>query len=113
MIDKEVSKQKFDVLMNKEIKLDRCPVCGANGEIVVLMPWYGQTGAKVRCTKCKHSTKIFDIHSHFYCVETKSLGTPILEKSLARGIRAAMQSWNSRSNTEEKGGEGRWQGILI
>lgn len=85
MIAKDISKQKFDVLMSKGIELDRCPICGANGEIVVLLPWYGNTGEKVRCSKCKYSTKIFDIHSHFYCAETKTLGTPILEKSLMRG----------------------------
>lgn len=104
MIAKEVSKYKFETLMNKGIKLDLCPKCGASGEIVVLMPWYGQTGAKVHCTKCKYSTKVFNIHSHFHCAETKSLGTPILEKSLVRGIRAAMQSWNSSKVFEQKGG---------
>ena len=104
MTAKEVSKQKFDVIMSKEIKLNRCPACGASGKIVILMPWYGQTGAKVHCTKCKYSTKIFDIHSSIHCAETKSLGTPILEKSLVRGIRAAMQSWNSKQDFLQKGG---------
>lgn len=101
---KEVSKQKFDAIMSKDIKLDHCPICRANAEIVVNIPWYGATGAKVQCTKCKHSTKFFNIYSHFHCAEAKSIGNPTLEKSLMRGIRAAIQSWNASNNNGEKGG---------
>ena len=94
MTFKNVSKQKFDAIMSKAISLDLCPHCGGPAEIVVRIPWYGQTGAKVQCSHCGYSTRIFDIHSTFHCDETKSLGTPILEKSIMVGIRAAIQSWN-------------------
>lgn len=99
---KEVSKQKFDAIMSKNIRIDLCPLCGCGAEIVVKMPWYGQTGARVQCSKCEYSTKFFDIHSMFNCKENRSLGTPILEKSIMRGIRSAIQSWNS---TQLKGGD--------
>ena len=59
MTVKEVSEQKFEAIMNKDIGLNRCPICGAAGEIVVNIPWYGQRGAKVRCSKCECSTKFF------------------------------------------------------
>lgn len=94
---KEVSKQKFDAIMSKDIRLDLCPLCGYGAEIVVKIPWYGQTGARVQCTNCRHGTRIFNIHSEFHCGETKSLGTPILEKSIMVGIRAAIQSWNCKN----------------
>ena len=100
---KSVSKQKLEAIKSKGITLQLCPVCGNAGEIVVSMPWYGRTGAKVQCTKCGYSTKCFSIHSHFDCSESHEIATPILEKSLMIGIRSAMQSWNTR--TPERGGE--------
>ena len=94
MVIKEVSEQKFNAIMGKAIRLDRCPLCGGGAEIVIPMPLYGQNGAKVRCSKCGFSTKLFNTHSHFHCSESKQLGTPIIEKSLMIGIRSAIQSWN-------------------
>ena len=96
MTIKEVSEQKFNAIMSKAIRLDRCPLCGESAEIVISLPWYGVEGAKVRCSKCGYSTKLFNIHSHFNYAETKQLGTPIIEKSLMIGIRSAIQSWNRK-----------------
>lgn len=101
---KEVSKRKFDAIMSKNIRLDKCPFCGGGAEIVIKIPVYGVTGAQVRCSKCEYNTRFFDIHSRFDCVETKQYGTPILEKSIMRGIRAAMQSWNFINSNSKKGG---------
>lgn len=97
---REVSRKKFDAIMSKDISLRLCPLCGYGAEIVVKMPWYGKHGAMVQCSKCGHGTRMFNIHSEFHC--EKSLGTPILEKSIMMGIRSAIQSWN---NGRLKGGE--------
>ena len=91
---KEVSRKKFDAIMNKNIRLDLCPLCGYGAEIVVKIPWYGQTGARVQCSNCRHGTRIFNIHSELHC--DGALGTPILEKSIMAGIRSAIQSWNNK-----------------
>lgn len=93
MAVKEVTRQKFDAIMSKGITLKLCPLCGGPAEIVVKIPWYGPTGAMVRCTKCGYGTGMFGIHSYFSC--GKSYGTPILEKSILKGIRSSIQSWNS------------------
>ena len=98
MVCKEVSRKKFDAIMSKDITLKLCPLCGYSAEIVITIPWYGQHGAKVRCIKCGYSTKFFNIHSRFHC--ENSLGTPILEKSIMRGIRSAIQSWNNQQLKE-------------
>lgn len=97
---KSVSKQKFETIISKGIELDLCPMCRNHPEIVVSIPWYGRTGAKVQCTKCGYSTKYFSIHSHFDCPESHQIATPILEKSLMIGIRSAIQSWNTRTQKE-------------
>ena len=97
---KSVSKQKFEAIISKGIELDLCPMCKNHADIVVSIPWYGRTGAKVQCTKCGYSTKYFNIHSHFDCPESHQVATPILEKSLMIGIRSAIQSWNTRTQKE-------------
>ena len=93
---KNVSRKTFEEIMSKEISLNRCPRCGNNAEIVIKIPWYGPHGAKVQCSVCGLGTELFDICSKFNCDETKSIGTPILEKSIIKGVRAAIQSWNRR-----------------
>lgn len=95
-----VSRQQFDELMSQEIRLNRCPRCGNAAEIVIKIPWYGPRGARVQCSRCGLGTELFDIRSRFNCDENKSTGTPILEKSIIKGVRAAIQSWNQRK--EEK-----------
>ena len=109
---KEVSIQKFEAIMRKNIQLDLCPNCRGPAEIVVKIPWYGQTGARVQCSKCGYGTRLYNIHSEFHCEETKSIMTPILEKSIIAGIRKAVQEWNIGEGTDKLQGVSPTPGSL-
>lgn len=68
-----------------------CRRCGQHPDIVIKMPWYGKTGAKVEC-KCGAETPLFSI-SEVIFTET-SLSTPYTENALIYGIMSAVKEWN-------------------
>ena len=99
MAYKMISLETYDALQRKSLSLDRCPMCGNSAEIVIKIPCYGQEGAKVACSKCGFETKLYNIRSHFeVAAEPCRIYTPILEKSIMRGVREAVRNWNRRAD---------------
>ncbi len=97
---KEVSKAKFEAMIRKDIQISLCPICGRSGEIVIKMPQYGETGAMVKCTHCENRTRLFPIHIN---IEWEGvIGNPTNERSLMRGIRSAILSWNAGAEKAAK-----------
>lgn len=87
-----VTKEKFGAIMNKSIHLGECPKCGAGGgEILVRMPWYGKFGVCIRCQYCNYETKTRGITSPMF--DKNRIGTPVIDKSLLRGIHTAINDW--------------------
>lgn len=93
---KGVTEKELNEIMSNEIDLGKCPQCGiGGGDILVRMPWYGKTGACIKCPCCGHETKTYGITETLLC--GKKISTPFTEKALLRGILEAIQ--------EGKGGE--------
>ena len=95
---KEVSSRKFEVLMDKSLKVKhKCPECGYPGaNIVIEVRMYGREGAKAVCPECSFETKHFRTNDCFSDGKGR-LGTPVTPKSLLRGIWNAVNSWNQHS----------------
>lgn len=92
---KELTKEKFDDAVNKSIHLKSCRHCGAGGgEIVIMIPWYGRTGARIRCANrdCDAETKLYSIHE--VIDDGERFGTVITRASIMRGIKEASDEWN-------------------
>ena len=90
-----VSKEEFEKHKGEEISLGKCKVCIGNGGVIkIMMPWYGQRGAAVTCSRCGHRTGVHKISYEISCAETKTYGTLVNEESLMRGIREAVKEWN-------------------
>lgn len=89
-----LTKYKFDAIMRKSRHLGKCPGCGiGGGEILVRMPWYGKFGVCVRCPYCNYETKTHGITETMFDNENR-IGSPVIDKSLLRGIHLAMNDWN-------------------
>lgn len=102
---KEVSKAKFDAMIRKDIQIQPCPICGwSSGEIVIRMTRIGATGAMVKCKHCENQTRLFPIHINIEC--EGEFANPINERSLMRGIRSAILSWNAGAEKVEKARKG-------
>ena len=94
---KEVTEAKFEDILNKQIRLDRCPQCKVGGgDILIRMPWYGKTGVCIKCPYCGHESKTYGATEVVFC--GKRMATPFTEKSIMRGILKAVE--------ERKGGKG-------
>lgn len=91
---KSVSENKIDVLVSKSIKLNPCECGNGHGEIVIMIPWYGATGAKCRCSNCGRETKVYGISTTL--ISDTRIATPIIDRSLIKGIRNAVNDWNKR-----------------
>lgn len=101
---KEVSQAKFEAMIRKDIQIRQCPICQRSGEIVIKMPQYGASGAMVKCTHCENQTRLFPIHINIEC--EGMIGNPTNERSLMRGIRSAISSWNAGAEKAEKARRG-------
>lgn len=77
-------------------ELAPCGFCGGKPIVIVHHPiYYGASGATVLCSNCKAQGPKASIHAHI--MDENSLSTPLLPESLERGIKAAVEAWNSRS----------------
>lgn len=68
-----------------------CRRCGQHPDIVIKMPWYGKTGAKIEC-KCGAETPLFSINEVVFT--DKSMSTPYTDNALIYGIISAVKEWN-------------------
>ena len=90
---KELTRELFDKVMSRSVRLNVCKYCNANPNITVQMPWYGRLGAMVKCPHCGAETPIHGISE---CLSSgKTLGTPILYGSMIKGIKKAVADWNN------------------
>lgn len=93
---REVTEAKLKDILSQSIELGRCPTCEiGGGDILIRMPWYGKTGACIKCPYCGHETKTYGITETIFC--GKKMETPFTEKAIMRGILEAIK--------ERKGGE--------
>lgn len=90
---KELTRELFDKVMSRSVRLNVCRYCNSSPDIVVHMPWYGREGAMVKCPHCGAETPIHGISE---CLTSgKTLGTPILYGSMIKGIKKAVADWNN------------------
>lgn len=88
----KVTEAEFQDIIRNQIELGKCPKCGiGGGDILIRMPWYGKTGACVKCPYCGHETKTYGVSETLFC--SKKMATPFTEKALLRGIHKAIQEW--------------------
>ncbi len=97
---KEVSPKIYNKLRKHKIDIERCKECGYSPEVVVAYPWYGGTGAKVRCGHCGAKAKLHNIAMCIVNSKDGSLATPVTRKSMMDGIMAAIEDWNQRMIAE-------------
>lgn len=57
----------------------------------------GKEGAYVFCSRCQVRTDLNNIHETRYS-EEKGLTSPMTMESIAKGISAAIKTWNRREN---------------
>ena len=89
---RDVTEKEFSEIMSNRIALGKCPKCEiGGGDILVRMPWYGKTGACIKCPYCGHETKTYGVTEVMFC--GKKIGTPFTEEALLRGIHEAIQEW--------------------
>ena len=104
MAMKEVSQAKYTAMMRKSMGLRSCPNCGGEGNVVVRMFPTEEAGAVVQCEHCGNRTRLFSIDVWINCEGLTAY--PINERSLMRGIRSAMQSWNDAAEKAAKARKG-------
>ena len=93
----DITVEKFDALMAKQITLRECPKChNYGGKIIIDMPMYGKEGAYCRCSQCGYETKRRTTHTLIKDKRNR-IATPIIEKSLMGAIRLAINDFNGRS----------------
>ena len=89
---KRVSDRKLKSILNAEIKIGQCKICGRSGNIHILMPAFGKVGAYVECSGCGRKTQIYSIHTFLF--SKRFLATPVTDDSLLQGIKEAINEWN-------------------
>ena len=95
MTANRISKEEFDYAIENGLCLNSCRRCGAGGgEIVIMMPWYGREGARIRCMngKCDAETALYPIDEAID--DGERLGMVITRASIMRGIKEAADEWN-------------------
>ena len=94
---KEVTVEKFDALLAKQIALRACPKCNyPGGQIIVDMHTYGKDeGVYCRCYECGYETRrrMANIVMHD---KRNRIATPTIDKSLMGAIRQAVNDYNRR-----------------
>ena len=86
-------KEKFNKLIKQERKLEpvRCN-CGSSASVKIHYAFYGPVGVRVECNRCK---RVGDLQNITEFISTEgSLGTPVTERSLIRGIKSATKAWS-------------------
>lgn len=78
---------------NEAPELRPCPFCGGGAQLIISHPWYGASGAAVRCLRCHMHGPLASICATI--LTPGKLSTPLLPESLERGITAAVDTWNS------------------
>lgn len=90
---RDVTEKELNEIMSNKIYLAKCPKCDiGGGDILVRMPWYGKTGACIKCPYCGYETKTYGVSETLFC--GKKIASPFTEKALMRGIHKAIQEWN-------------------
>ena len=90
---KELTREQFDKVLSRSVRLNVCRYCNSPPDIVVHMPWYGRLGAIVKCPHCGAETPM---HGITECLSSgKTLKTPILYGSMVKGIKKAVAYWNN------------------
>lgn len=89
---RDVSEAEFKDIMSNRIELGKCPKCeSGGGDILIRMPWYGKTGACIKCPYCGHETKTYGITETMFC--GKKIATPFTKKAIMRGVLQAVEEW--------------------
>lgn len=97
---KDVTVEKFDALMAKQITLRNCPKCNRYGaQIIIDMPMYGKEGVYCKCYGCGYETKR-QMANIVMKDKRGRIGTPTIDKSLMGAIRQAVNDYNRRSENE-------------
>ena len=87
---RDVTESELKDIIGQAIKLGKCPKCGiGGGDILVRMPWYGKTGACIKCPYCGHETQTYGITETIFC--DKKMATPFTKEAVMRGILQAVK----------------------
>ncbi|MBQ8836421.1 MAG: GIY-YIG nuclease family protein [Clostridia bacterium] len=86
-----VSDEQIGEIYDHSIQTRWCPVCRTGLAMIEISP-YGRL--RVKCQNCSHSTSAYP--SHMIAFTEKSMGTFIVEESLARAIHMAVDEWNKK-----------------
>lgn len=99
---KEVTVEKFNALMAKNITLRACPKCqNYGGQIIIDFKLYGKEGAFCRCYQCGYETKR-RMTNIVISDKRKRIATPIIDKSLIGAIRQAVNDYNKKERENEQ-----------
>lgn len=90
----EVDRETYESLLKSSIRVMECPCCGHSAEIIVSVPVYGRTGARVVCPSCGVQTKYEDINGCYFKKDGTGIVTPINPDTMMRGILEAIRHWN-------------------
>lgn len=95
-LEKAIEELKTNYFLTVDApNLEPCIFCGGKARLIVRHPLYGLCGAWVRCRSCGACGPNASIYAEINTPEKFS--TPLLPESLARGIAAAQDAWNSRT----------------
>lgn len=96
-LEKAIEKLNKNHLLAVDVPdLEPCVFCGGKARLIVSHPRYGLCGAWVRCRSCGACGPVASICATII-VPKKAFRTPLLPESLARGMTAAQDAWNSRT----------------
>ena len=100
--DLEVDRETYESLLQSSIRVMECPCCGHSAEIIVSVPVYGRTGARVVCPSCGVQTRYEDIHGCYFEKDGSRMATPITPDTMMKGVLEAIRHWNGMRDRKSK-----------
>ena len=91
-----LSREKFEKLTQQARKLEpvRCN-CNYSASVKIHYAFYGPVGVRVECNKCSRVGPMQMITEAIATTDNGgSIGTPVTERSLMKGIKSAVRDWD-------------------
>ena len=88
-----LSQKQFNSIIKRSQRLSPRQCCeGGVVSIRIYRAFYGPVGVRCECDKCGRYGEMQTITE--FITSGERAGTPVTERSLIRGIRKAVRSWN-------------------
>ena len=89
----DLSRNQFNSIIKRSQRLSPRQCCeGGVVSIRIYRAIYGPVGVRCECDKCGRCGEMHSITD--YISTGNTIGTPVTERSIIRGIRKAVRSWN-------------------